>query len=502
MKYYVFLIVAMLLLLGACEVKSPVMPKWDIDLAVPLINENYYVSDLVNDDGSIICGEDSIMYINIEGNVNTHEFGNIHFAPPASAAFFDNPVYHVPNIPDTSMDFEDPEIQFTYAKVGVGIIQTKFTALVAGSSVTIVFANLFNADNTNYVIIAEDTGDWVTWDLSGAHFGVIDAPLPFDPIAEISFSVTSNSSAAMGTHTGDLSLKADALMEFDEVQGKMTDLSMPLMDDLASIDIDYPEGMNEAVTLETATIKMLLENQIGFKSEFVGEFYAYNDKTPPDFASVEIKDNNGQNFIIFPGQNSLDVSGSLSELLSIMPTHIEIRNGVFNVLSRTEAGSVRAGDSISLNYTLNAPFTFTLYDNPIVVKNEVDIPVSSENAERINKNALGAKLELYITNKLPVGATATAFFSSSPNIDVNDPATYNFSKPAVIYSSETYAGEQPLVELSLNENEIKLFGNPHVYLRWMFVFHPSDGAVTIYGRTSDYIKIKGRLTAKISVEDL
>jgi hypothetical protein len=504
MKYYGILLVAILILLSACEVKTPVMPKWDIDLAVPLINEKYYVSDLVNDEGTIMMGvADSIMYLNTVGDVATPAFGLIPFTPPPGAVFDNVEVYHVQNIPPQTISFEDPSVQFAYAKIHSGVIQTKFTELVNNSSATIVFGNLFNADNSNYVINAVDTPDWVVWDLAGCHFGVSAIGEPFVPITDLSFTITSNSGAVDGTHTGNLSLLANAPMEFDEVEGKLSDVVLELQESLASIDIEYPEGVNEAVTLQTATINIELDNKIGFDAEFEGQFYAYNDKTPPDIRTVAIKEN-GQNLHVSPGFNTYNVSGSLTELLEIMPTHIEIRNGVFNVFSGVNPGHVRADDFIGLNYVINAPFTFTLSNHPIAIKNEVDIPISQENADRINKNALGAKLEMYITNKLPVGATATAYFSDTPNIDVNNINTYDFPKPATILSSLAPggAGEQP-VTIELTKNEIRLFGKPHVYLRWKFQFESTNGVpVTIQGRTSDCIHIKGRLKAKIAVEEL
>ncbi len=48
MKYYALVIIAFLVLLTACEIKEPVMPKWDVDLHIPLINQQFYASDLVD----------------------------------------------------------------------------------------------------------------------------------------------------------------------------------------------------------------------------------------------------------------------------------------------------------------------------------------------------------------------------------------------------------------------------------------------------------------------
>ncbi|GAB1467450.1 hypothetical protein MASR2M64_01190 [Candidatus Cloacimonadota bacterium] len=498
MKYYGILLIAILILLGACDIKSPVKPKWDVELAIPLINEKYYVSDLV-DSVNILADDNNVLYLTSNGAVSTPTFGVIPFTPPPNASAEDVPVYKVNNIPPLSMPFEDQagKVQFSYAKIATGALKTKFTSLVAGSSVTLTFANLYNADNSPFVIHATHTTSLVTWDLAGCHFGVSGSSAPF---AALNFSVVAESPAAANTHIGDLSLLANEPMGFEEIQGKIIDFTLGLQDNIASIDIDYPQDLNQSVTLESASIIIELNNQVGFGAAFSGQFYALNEAG--EEITVPIKDDQGQDFQAIPGLNSFVVSESISDLLSIMPTHIEIRNGLFTINTGAQTGSVSAADYIDLSYIINAPFIFTLHANDIVIQKEVAIAISSVNAERVKKNALGATLKIYALNKLPVGATATAYFSSTPNIDVNDSTSYDYTKVATIQSSEVIAGEQPPVEITLTESDIKLFGNTHVYLRWKFSFFDSGHPITIHGSTADYIQIKSMLYTKIAVDGL
>ncbi|MDD2231118.1 MAG: hypothetical protein PHY48_17155, partial [Candidatus Cloacimonetes bacterium] len=361
MKYYGILLIAILILLGGCDVKSPVLPKWDVDLAIPLINEKYYVSDLV-DSVNILMDEDDVLYLTTTGDVSTPEFGLIPFTPPPSSIVSNQAIYHVPNLPNVSMPFVDQsgKVQFSYAEIATGAFQTKFAATAAGSSVLLHFDNIFHADGSNYEITAENSPNWVVWDLSGCHIGASGSDTI---ITELTISVTSNSTAPPGTKTGELSILANTPLQFQEFAGKLINTTMELQESLSSIVIEYPQGLNDAVTLESASIKMTLTSGIGFGADFSGQFYAYNDNGTT--ATVPIKDNQGNNFHIIPGANTLDVSESISDLLSIMPTHIEVRNGIFNIDSGTEVGSVRAGDAINLEYVVKAPFTFTLHNNPI-----------------------------------------------------------------------------------------------------------------------------------------
>lgn len=499
MKYYVFLLVAMLILLGACEVEKPVVPKWDIDLAVPLINEMYYVSDLVDDENIFVDGND-VLFLSSSGDVTTPEFGEVEFTPPDDAQVIDKQIYHVDNIPTQSMPFEDPtgKVQFSYASLTGGQLKTRFVSTVAGSYAKLEFQDLYDANN-NKLVITANSSSWVSTPLAGCHFGVDGASTL---ITELKFTITSVSDAAEFTPTGRLSLDATSEMAFDALQGRLTDFTLLLDDNLESIDLEYPEDLNESVTLQSATINLELENRLGFEAEFTGELYATNDEG--EERVVPIKDDDNNNFHASPGHNSFHVTQGMSELLSIMPTSIKVRNGSFRIYTGATPGSVHATDFINMSYVVKAPFTFTLHPNEIVIQNEVDIPIAQENADRIEKNALGASLDLKVLNKVPVGATATAYFSDTPNIDVANPLTYDFSIPPVtIVSSSAPGGAvDQLVTVTLSESQIKLFASPHVYLRWKFSFIESSEFVTIHASTADFIQIKGMLNAKIAVEDL
>lgn len=496
MKYYGILLIAILVLLGGCEVKKPTKPKWDVDLAVPLINETYLVSDLV-DDVNIITDTNDVLTLTSTGNVATPTFGNVSFTPPPTAGI-DNA--DIPSgVPiQQSIPFLDPtgEVLFAYASIAEGVIQTKFTNMHPSADIEIEFGNIFTATNEKLRIIATPSTDWVNHSLVGCHFGLIDSD---EVIEEMQIKITSTSNQPIGTEIATMGLKMNLPMAFDEIKGKLYNFTMGLQESLASIEIEYPQGLNQAITLQDATITMILQNDLEFDAEFNGQFYAYNEDG--DEVTVPILNDNGQNFHVTPGANTLEVHNSIASLLDIMPTHIEIVNGLFTIQSGEVLGSVRASDKIELDYVVKAPFTFTLHPQDIVVKEEIDIPISGENAKRIEKNALSAKLELNILNKVPVGATATAYFSDTPNIDVADNNTYKYTKVTTIYASNSpEGGSDQMVELTLTRDELMLFSNPHVYLKWKFSFMESGTPVTIYATSADYLRIKSMLYAKISVE--
>lgn len=496
MKYYGVLLITILVLLSGCEVKQPSKPKWDIDLAVPLINQMYFVSDLV-DSVNIVTDNNDVLTLTSNGNVSTETFGDIAFNPPADAGITDAGIPSAITIEET-IPFADPtgHVLFAYASIAQGVIQTKFTNVHPSAVIELEFGNIFTADNEKLRILASPSADWVNHSLVGCHIGTRNSNSIVD---ELQIKITSTSNQPLGTPIATMGLLMNSPMAFDEIQGKLYNFTMGLQESMASIDIEYPQGLNEAITLHEASIIMELQNDLGFEAEFSGQFYASNDNG--EEASIPILTDNGQNFQVVPGANTLEVHNAISSLLTIMPTHIEIRNGMFTIMSGNELGSVRSTDKIDLAYTVKAPFTFTLHAQDIVVKDEVSIAIARDNAERIEKNAKSAKLVLNILNKLPVGATATAYFSRTPDIDVADNTTYNYTKSAVIHPSNTPEGSSDqILELNLNTQEIKLFSNPKVYLKWKFSFMESGSQVTIHATSADYLRIKSMLYAKILVE--
>ncbi|OQB89899.1 MAG: hypothetical protein BWX83_00987 [Candidatus Cloacimonetes bacterium ADurb.Bin117] len=56
-----------------------------------------------------------------------------------------------------------------------------------------------------------------------------------------------------------------------------------------------------------------------------------------------------------------------------------------------------------------------------------------------------------------------------------------------------------IIQLTLNETELQVFGNPRVYVLASMSLQESLVPVTIYASPADYIQIRGMLTAKVKV---
>jgi hypothetical protein len=78
MKSKASLVVSLLigLLLTGCQVEKFSMPTWDVILNVPLMNTNYYVSDLV-DSVHFYADVNNTLVFQTNGDVQSVEAGNV-----------------------------------------------------------------------------------------------------------------------------------------------------------------------------------------------------------------------------------------------------------------------------------------------------------------------------------------------------------------------------------------------------------------------------------------
>jgi len=83
MKKYLLALTAALLLLAACNISKPRIPSWDVDLTIPLLNERFFVSDLV-DSVNIVVGTSDVLTITTTGEASTPDFGKVSFNPDLS----------------------------------------------------------------------------------------------------------------------------------------------------------------------------------------------------------------------------------------------------------------------------------------------------------------------------------------------------------------------------------------------------------------------------------
>ena len=499
MKYLLPVSLFLMLLLGACEIKDFNVPVWDVDLHVPLINDLFYVSDLV-DSVNIITDDGDLMHLVSSGELGTPNMMSVSM----------NPGIDISGIPMLSgvqgtisvplLDTND-NVDISYGRISNGILRYQFSSVSPNVESINVTLHDFKDSAGNPLVMEYTTTDEVVMDLTNYSLGTLNSTHTLD---SLQITLACVSSLAQGTPVAEFGLQLNDEIEFDLFQGKINHLEMIAEDPSVEMNIDYPYDLDQAITLSEANLVVNITNDVGFEVEFVGSFEARrNDQ----IRRVPIKDDNGNNYRIpaangnTPGTATLVLHDNISSLLQIMPTHIKVVDAGFIIDSASGIGSIAASDDIIAQYTISAPFIFTPHANPMEVDSVRVIEISQENRDRIKRNVREASLQLSAKNRLPIGATVYAYFGTSANLNTNDPDTYRFMKSVNISSANLDSDWQELEGLSLSYDEMQLFSEAQVYLKWKFSLEESATNVEIHGGTDDYIAIRGSIAAKIRVEE-
>lgn len=501
MKKYLALLLVLLLFVAACEIEKPHLPSWDIDLNVPLINEKYLLSDLV-DNENIFIGEDNVLYLENSGDLSTPIFGDVSFSIPLDTG--EVPLLAGPPL-GGSFDPQDQANGYliSYGRVATGTIKARFSDVTAGvQSISITFHGLTNAAGNPLQINYSGNNGWNSTNLSGYHMGTLNSG---QILNEVGYTITVATTHPAGTHVADVEIKIDSPITFNLFQGKLDNYLLPSDGDVQTIDISYPYGIEDAIELQQARLVLNISNPIGFSCEFTGNLFAINETTG-DSVSLPIKDDDNNNFVIeagvggVPTISELVISNGISALLQIMPHRIEVRNGAFKILPSTTVGTVRNNDQITGTYTITAPFDFILNPHEFTLDEPIELEMSEDNRERIEKYAISAGLRMQVRNMLPIGATAKLYIGTTTAIDPADSTTYELTRELTIRPVSVNSGYQEL-EFQISPEEMEIFTNPMIYMQMAFSFESNGMPVLITAAPSDYVQIRGMLNARVHIEE-
>jgi hypothetical protein len=508
MKYFLIAVVGVLLLLGACDIADPHMPAWDLGLTVPLLNERFLVSELA-DSVNIVVGEDDVLTITGTGEASTPDFGEVNFNP--ELVLDPVPLFSGIDI-DTYIPLADPTgtVFLSYGHLEQGYIEHYLDLIDSPDiQVTLVLPDIKNAGGSPLTLTNTGGTGWVNTSLIDCTVGIHNSG---DILDSLRVQLTIQSSLPDGTPVGTGGLRIDNQLGCDEFQGYLYNYIRAFDGSAAQLDIDYPHELDEAVQFQEATINLAITNEIGFAAEFHGQIHAINNSTGQE-RTIDILDDQGQFFDVQPASESgpgiteLQFSNAVHELLQVMPDHVELVNGYLLINGGHDGtpGFVKETDRIFCTYQVDAPCRFILYDHTFTMSSPSKVEISEDIRDKIKDFVISAAMTMEVTNHVPIGASATCYVSQDSTIDIDNPATYAFSKQFTLRSSE-YTGPdvndqgEQLIQLQLNETELEVFTNPIAYILLSFSLEPSDGPVTIYASPADYIQVKGMLSAQLIVD--
>jgi hypothetical protein len=478
------------------------MPTWDTTLNVPLMNKYYYVADLV-DSVNFFADANNRVIFQTTGEVKTLEVGSIGIETDVSTGVLPLPSNRLIQAAIPFSDVANGR-EVSYGVFGAGRLRYQFSNInPALTGVQITFAEIQNAANQPLVIPYNQDSSWQWTNLAGYHIGVPGSNVIVDTIH---ISLWAESPLPVGTVIGNINLLMNDPLSFSRFRGRLTDYPLDVEDNDTSVDIDYPWGAENAIELQGATIHIDMTNEMEFDAEMHGYFWAKNFTTGEE-DSIAVLDANARPYVIaganggLPTTTEIVFSGDVGRLLRLLPERIELRSAYFLIVSTNNTiGELNYTDRIEGSYIADAPLTFTLHNSLVSPQDSVEIEITEDNRNKIRDNVLDSLyMNLFVTNRLPVGATANVYFGIDPNLDVNDNTTWKFTKTARIQSSQVDIGEQS-IPLWISNEDIMLFTNPKVYMKMTFSFDETTTPVTIYASMSDYIRVRGMLKVNVHVE--
>jgi len=497
----IVLLIVVALLLTSCNIKKFSMPTWDVNLNIPLLNEKFFVSDLI-DSVNFFAGDNNSIIFQTSGTLDTSPIGEIPVPMDV-----DTGELNLQSGIEMTNAFPLSNLQtgreIAYGLISDGGLRVTFSGM--HSSVSLVTLTLTNVINENGALTIDYDGNEGGYLIPLAGYQV-GTPGSNTIVQNIDFTVSIVSTEDPGTSVGSLRLSMIDDLVFTEFRGRIPSFTIDVVDNQSHIEISYPWGIENAIQLQDANIVLHVESPIAYPCVINGDFYAINYTTGMA-DTISLVDENGLPYTINPrvgnvqGITDIQFSHNVDQLLRIMPEYIELRNAWFEIdNSAGEIGELNATDVINGEYIANSPFSFILFPAQITPRDTIKIEVTSENRDVIRKNVLSATMQIGILNQLPIGAETTMYFGTSPVIDTADTTTYELKVVAHIYAKAVPNLEQ-IIPLSLSHDELLLFTNPTVYLKQTFRFDASDGPVTITASPADYIQLRSMINIAAHVEE-
>lgn len=512
MKSLFFVAVVFLLLMSACDISKPKMPSWDVELNVPLTSQKLFVSDLA-DGENIIINEDELLTLTGEGDAQSANIGHVNYTPDVELSNI--PLYSGLNNFLVTLPIQDPEgkVSLSSGHFVEGTLAISFTDIVPGTGVELKFPQVTTASNSMFTIIYDGSPGWQYPSLVGYTIEYTGD----DPIISFLEILVTVTNPTPGIEVGHLGLVINSRLGFDEFRGRLVDYRRVFSGENAPLDIDYPLNLENVVQVEGAKLILNLSNEIGFEVEFHGDIYAKNTRTNQDGLLSIMDTQNGiptpylaeQATATGPGTITHTFEENFSQLLSIMPDYVELRNAYLLINSHgNEIGFVSETNTMSVHYVVEAPLRLTILDEIITMQDPVKVKIAAENRTRIRDNVLSANLGLQVLNRVPLGGEATIYVGTSEGITPTNPSTYSFTKSFTLLSSLAPGGDteqpnsyNPNLQLSLSRDELDVFTNPEVYLLFSFHFAPSNGVVEISASPESYVEVHAMLNGTLRIEE-
>lgn len=499
-KIYLFIIITFITY-SCLELPDEIIPPtWDTDFNIPIIDEIYYLEEIIKVDENIKIDSSSgkKVYI-VESENYNNRFGVSEFIKnQLDGRFFEN----VPVLTGDSLIgvpiASGAEVDSAHLKEGI------LTAnVINNSNEEVIFSvempkftqpngEVFKFNGT----IAPKSEFNQTFDLNDYQYGARDQ----ENRGELQFLVNSKPS-----NTSEDILNIDINLDdtdFYYIEGKLPSrkvrdinelVELPLTDDVRELK-DNVEFTNAQMIISANYIS----EQINI---FTSEFKNFQiEGITKDGQKMNLTDRDGNTNLgdiqIFDGDFERvydNTNSNISDFLSFMPDQVYVKSEVY--LNPTEEKGV-ATHNDSINVSLKIKSTSDLVIKEITINDTLDLEIDDEIREEI-KNGRLAELVYQIENAIPVEHNMKFTFLDSNKIDLF-PKEVELQGASVLDANKNISPREINDVFVLNEEEILKIADAYYILFEWTVFTDQD-PYTAYFSKEQYFKIKAFCRLKYNV---
>jgi len=527
-----FLLLLVLIFLAAC-IEKPEMPDWDINMYIPLMNEEYYVKDLV-DSTNFVSIEDEIFFTN-EGtftgeivpremniNAKTSEWITVESGNSVSGVLpidEDNVYDEVTGMYET--------FQIRYGEVYNWFLQIETDFSLPVNKMTLTFQDVYNEDGSQISLGYEIAGSEHTYisNLAGVNIGIKDNP---ELLLELPFTITLETDKRyekeeagqvrvfFGGDNADL-----GHIYFSYFEGRMMNKTFSFTDFNQSINVQYPYNLDQTIQPQGVTLNLKLYNSLGFNVILRATLKAYNDDTG-DSLQIIFDENYPETITATAapavGDSSITIMAlteTMDEFIAVIPSHIKLTDARF-IASPDVAtdGFAKYGTHSRGDYTFMVPFKFKILQSTITPDKIFSSEISESNQQTITDYILSAILDLELRNRLPIGTGIDIYMSTSSDTTVifhpDDYPQYQslyftdvIDTIHIAAADNSFPDSSPVlsyIQLKIDEEDVDFFSNRNIYTALKFHLDESADSITI--KPEDYIGVKGFVTLKAHVQEV
>ncbi len=249
-------------------------------------------------------------------------------------------------------------------------------------------------------------------------------------------------------------------LAFSKLSGILNQIHVNL--DSMSTNLDTPKDL-EGLQFGNARIELKLINGIGFLIQPTLNIVGTNTHTGKQAAlqrTVTIQPAGDQ-----PSINTIVLEGEeVTNFLNILPDDITVSGSVVLGDGLTES-TIRATDKISSQVTIDIPVNLK-FPNQQLTLDPDSLQIDQDAQNQIRDNLIGGSFHADLNNHLPIGTSATFYFTSrdtavysNPEITIG-PITLN---PGMVSENGSVVQSSPSqIDISLNKDQLLIFAHPIV----------------------------------------